>query len=208
MRIGIVACDIFKREIEHLTADDPDIVHREYLEFALHVYPEEMRRTVIEKVNALEGQVDAVFIGYATCQKLAGLPQEVRVPSIMLEGDDCVSVLLGPLEYAQEKAVCTGTWFATPGWAEQGMNAIIKELHLDSAVDQGYDPMYFVDMLFESYKRCLYVDSGVGDREHFENLSREFAAQIRLPHDSRCGNLDRLAGAIGDTKRLASSKAV
>jgi hypothetical protein len=201
-RIGIVACEILKEEIEKLTAGDPDIVHREYLEFALHVYPEEMRRTIVEKVNALEGKVDAVFIGYAVCQSLNDLPDAVKVPSVMLEGDDCISVIIGPVEYQKEKATCTGTWFSSPGWAEKGTDAIVKELHLDSMVAEGYDPMYFMDMIFDAYKRCLYIDTGVGNREHSEALSRQFAQQLKLQHDSRQGNLDRLAEAIRRTKQL------
>jgi hypothetical protein len=203
MRIGIVACDIFKPEIEFLTEGDNDIAHKEYLEFALHVNPEEMRRTVVEKVNALAGTVDAVFIGYATCQKLGGLAQEVDVPAFMLEGDDCISVLLGPVEYAREKEICAGTWFSSPGWAEQGMAAVIKELHLDSMVDQGYDPMFFVDMIFDAYRRCLYIDTGTGNRERCEALSQEFAAQIKVPHSSRQGSLERLAEGIRRTKERA-----
>lgn len=206
MRIGIVACDIFKQEIEALTEGDEDIVHKEYLEFALHVHPEEMRQTVIEKVNALTGKADAVFIGYATCQKLGGLPQEVKLPAVMLEGDDCISVLIGPVEYAREKGVCAGTWFSSPGWAEQGMAAVIKELHLDSMVDQGYDPMYFVDIIFDSYRRCLYIDTGVGDKEGCEARSREFASQIKVPHHTRQGSLERLAEGIRRAKVMASAR--
>jgi Protein of unknown function (DUF1638) len=204
IRIGIVACDIFKREIESLVNGDPDVVHLEFLEFALHCNPEEMRGTVLEKVNALEGKVDAVFIGYAICQKLNGLPQETTVPSLMLDGDDCISVLLGPIDYAQEKAVCTGTWFSTPGWAEQGMQAVIKELHLDSMVEQGYDPMYFVDIIFQSYGRCLYIDTGVGDSKHYEARSIQFAEQLGLPHSCRRGDLGRLAEGLRKTKELAA----
>jgi hypothetical protein len=205
IKIGIVACDIFKREIESLVKDDPDVVHCEFLEFALHVNSDEMRQTVLDKVNALQGKVDAVFIGYAICQKLNGLPKETKVPSFMLEGDDCISVLLGPVDYAKEKAVCTGTWFSTPGWAEQGMAAVIKELHLDSMVDEGYDPMYFVDMIFQSYGRCLYIDTGVGDTKHYEELSIKFAEQLKLPHASRCGDLSRLAEGIKKAKELAAA---
>jgi hypothetical protein len=202
--IGIVACEIFKREIESLVAGDPDVTHMEFLEFALHVNADEMRQTVLEKVNSLQGKVNAVFIGYAICQKLSGLPRETTVPSIMLDGDDCISVLLGPVDYAKEKAICTGTWFSTPGWAEQGMRAVIKELHLDSMVDEGYDPMYFVDIIFQSYGRCLYIDTRVGDSEHYEARSVQFAEQLKLPHSSRLGDLSRLAEGITRTKALAA----
>lgn len=56
MRLGIIACDILEREIEFLTKDDPDFTYREYIEFALHENPPEMKRVIIEKVNALEGR--------------------------------------------------------------------------------------------------------------------------------------------------------
>ena len=155
--------------------------------------------------DGLGRKVDAVSVGYATCQKLSGIPQEVSVPSVMLEGDDCISVLLGPVEYAREGNMHR-YWFSSPGWAEQGMAAVIKELHLDSMVDQGYDPMYFVDMIFDAYRRCLYIDTGIGDRERCEALSREFAAQLKLPHDTRSGSVDRLAEGIRKTKELAAAR--
>ena len=203
MRIGIVACDILKNEIEALTAGDEDIVHREYLEFGLHMYPEEMRRKVIEAVDRLEGKVDAVFIGYATCQSLAALDKEVKVPSVMLEGDDCICVLMGARKYAEAKAECTGTWFSSPGWAEQGMEAVIKELHLDSMIEEGYSPEYFLDIIFDAYKRCLFVDTGVGDREELLKRSIDFAQQLKLPHGCTTGTLENLESAILRTKQIA-----
>lgn len=203
MRIGIVACEVLKNEIESLVENDPDIVHKDYLEFALHVYSEDMRRTIVEKVDQLEGMVDAVLIGYAVCQSLDGLDREVKVPSIMLEGDDCISVLLGPTQYAGAKAECTGTWFSSPGWAELGMSGVIKELHLDSMLEEGFGPEYFLDIIFDAYKRCLYIDTGVGDRESLERLSFDFARQLRLPHESRCGTLENLDKALRRTKELA-----
>lgn len=202
IRIGIIACEILKKEIEELTKDDPDIVHREYLEFALHVYPEEMRRTVIDKVDQLEGKVDAVFIGYAVCQSLSGVPDAVKVPSVMLEGDDCLAVLLGPVEYCNEKAKCTGTWFSSPGWAEKGVEGVIKELHLDSV--EGIDPMYFMDIIFQSYSRCLFIDTGIGDKERYEAMTREFAEHLRLKCDSRTGTLENLRRHLRKTKDLAA----
>ena len=52
MRLAIVACNILKAEIEFLTKDDPDFVHRECMKFALHENPEHMRDVIIEKVNS------------------------------------------------------------------------------------------------------------------------------------------------------------
>lgn len=202
MRLGIIACDIFKRELDLLLQDDPEVVHKEYLEFGLHCEPEKLKWTVIDKCNALEGKVDAIFLGYSICQSLKDVTREIRVPAFMLDGDDCIAVFLTPVGYAQEKVKCTGTWFNTPGWADLGIKGCIKELHLDSAIDQGYDPMYFMDMLFTGYSRCLFIDTGV-DKEHFEALSMDFARTMNLRHESRCCDLHLLEEGIRKAKALA-----
>jgi hypothetical protein len=203
VRIGIIACDIWKREIDAVVGDDSSIVHKEYLEFALHVDSAKLKATVIEKVNSLEGKVDAVFLGYATCQSLKGVREELRVPTVMLDADDCIGALLSPLRYAEEKRKVTGTWFNTSGWAEMGLKGVIKELRLDSAVEQGYEPMYFVKIIFSGYSRCLFIDTGVGERERYQGLSEEFSDQVGLKHECTSCGLDALQKAWEDTKALA-----
>ncbi|MDR3205896.1 MAG: DUF1638 domain-containing protein [Candidatus Methanoplasma sp.] len=200
MRLGIVACDILKNEIEFVTRDDPDFVHREYLEFALHIIPENMRAVIIETVNALEGKVDAVLLGYATCMSLGGITNELKVPAVMLSGSDCIEALLGSDRYEAEKRNCPGTWFSSPGWAEEGINGLIKEFHLDSV--EGYDPSYFLDILFGSYKRCLFIDPGIGNEDVFHAKSEEFAKSLKLEHECcKCG-LERIRDAVAGAKRL------
>ena len=205
MRIGLVACDILEPEFEHLIKDDPDFVHKEYVEFALHAYPDEMRSKLIEKVNALKGKVDVVLLGYAVCQSLGDFPKAVDVPTVMFDGDDCICVLLGAKEYTREKKVCAGTWFSSPGWAREGMEGMIKEMHLDSV--EGVDPMVFMDMLFDSYERCLYIDTGVKDECDCNYLerSKEFACRLKLRHDERRCDLTALENLIRKAKELAKS---
>lgn len=201
MRLGIIACDILKPEIEFLTKDDPDFVVREYLEFALHEYPQEMKQKIIETVNRYEGQLDAVFLGYAVCQSLEGVTQQLKVPTVMLRGADCIDALLTPPEYNREKRICAGTWFVSPGWAEQGVNGLIKELHLDSV--EGVEPDFFLDMLFGSYQRCLFIDTGIGNTEYYRSKSEEVADRLKLKHDCRTCGLENIEEAIRRTKELA-----
>jgi len=203
IRIGIVACDIVKREIEMLTKDDPDIVHREYLEFALHIDSAYLKATVKDKVNALKGKVDAVFLGYAICQSLRDITKEVEVPTAMLEADDCIGAFLTPLEYEKEKRRCTGTWFSSPGWAELGIDGVVKELHLDSVKDQGYDPMYFLNIIFNGYSRCLYIHTGVDAETQYMEKSKDFACRLNLRHEQRRCDLRVIEIALSEAKNLA-----
>lgn len=200
MKIAIIACDIFQKEIDLLVENDPDVVHKEYLEFALHDNPDILRIRILEKVHALVGKVDAVFLGYAVCQSLKGISNELPIPTVMLDADDCIGVFLTPLEYADEKSKCPGTWFNSPRWAELGIEGAQKELHLDCLIDQGYEPMYFLKLMFDGYERCLFLDTGVPDREKWESLSKEFAMQLELRHECRCCDLRMLERGLADTK--------
>jgi len=201
MKIGIVACNVLKGEIEFLTKDDPDFVHREYLEFALHEDAQNMKRVITKTVNELEGKVDAVLLGYAICQSLKDIPSELKVPTVMLPGADCVDALLGTEEYNKEKKKCIGTWFSTPGWAVEGVDGLIKAFHLDSA--EGYEPQFFLDMMFESYERCLYIDTGIGKSKEYAEMSQDLADQLKLRLECRsCSGLRAIEDAITNVKKL------
>ena len=198
MNLGIVACDILKPEIEFLTKGDPDFTEREYLEFALHEYPKDMKNKILETVGKMEDKVDGVLIGYAICQSLEGITNEIKVPAVMLPGADCIDALLTTDEYNKEKKICPGTWFVSPGWAEEGKNGIIKELHLDAV--EGYPPEFFLDILFASYERTLFIDTGIGNEEEYRKKSESLAKELKLTHSCRKCNLDQFRDAIKELK--------
>ena len=200
MKIGILACDILKPELDYLTEGDPDIVMKKYLEFALHEDPPNMRKVILEEAKDFVGKVDVLFLGYAICSSLEKITDEIPIPSVMLKGCDCIEAILGPEEYAAEKKVCTGTWFNTPGWALEGTKGLIKELHLDSI--EGFEPEFFFDIIFDSYQRTLFLDTGIGDEEHYIQLSEEFAKELNLKHDFRKCDLSRISAALQEAKTL------
>jgi len=180
MRIGIVACDILKLELEKALKNfewGNDVV---YLDAALHVNPDNMRERIVEEVNKLKGQVDGVFLGYGFCQSLKGIEADCTVPVVLPQVDDCISLLMGPERYAQEVKKEVGTWFMTPGWAEIGAEMVIKELHLDRVVKYGRDPMDMARRVFQHYRRGLLIDTGVGDREQTLSRARSFCADFNL----------------------------
>jgi len=203
LRIGILACDILKPELEYLTASDEDIVMKKYLEFALHEDPPHMKKVILEEAKEFEGKVDVLFLGYAICSSLDRITEEIPIPSVMLQGCDCIEAILGPDEYKAEKKICTGTWFNTPGWALEGRQGLIKELHLDML--EGFEPEFFFDIIFDSYQRVLFLDTGIGDEDRYEGLSHKFADELNLRHDCRKCDISRIEKALSEAKRLASA---
>ncbi|OPY32444.1 MAG: hypothetical protein A4E32_01025 [Methanomassiliicoccales archaeon PtaU1.Bin124] len=204
MRIAIVACDTFKRELEELTHDDDDFVYHEYLEFGLHEFPKELKVAVIEKVNSLEGKVDAVLLGYGTCQSLKDIEKELKVPTVTFHEDDCIGVFLTQDEYNLERKKCAGTFYAIPYFAEMGMDFFTKnwEKRMGDAAKE-IDINQIVRFMFDGYSRSLYVHT-TGDREHYECCAKKFADDLSLRHESRDGTLKVMKDAIEQVKELAS----
>ena len=205
MRLGIIACEAFKEELELLVEGDRDIVHKEYLEFHLHEHPLELRAAVIGKVNDLEGKADAVFLAYGICQSLRDVIDELRVPTATLEEDDCVGVLLTAEGYANERKACTGTFYAIPYFASKGLAWFEDDLRekMPDHEELGLGFRWYMDQLFDGYSRCLLIDTGAGDLEVCEATSREFADYLGLKHESRSGTLERLRDGLARARSLA-----
>jgi len=208
MRIGIIACETFKRNLEPLIKDDPDIVYKEFLEFGLHEYPDELKAAVVEKVNSLEGKVDAVLLGYGICNSLRDITKMLKVPTIQLMGDDCIGVLLTPEEYALERKKCAGTMYHTPYFALMNREWFEKKMRtqMPNFEEMGISLDWFLSKMFEGYSRVLFIDDGLGDIEPYVELSRQFAMELNLRHECRCGTQEILEQALISTKELAMEK--
>ncbi|MGE5379378.1 MAG: DUF1638 domain-containing protein [Candidatus Saccharibacteria bacterium] len=209
MRIGIIACETFERGLEHLTKDDQDIAYKEYLEFGLHEWPEDLKKAVIEKVNSLEGKVDAVLLGYGICNSLKDVTKQMKVPTVQLFGDDCIGVLITPDEYEKERKLCAGTMYHTPYFAKMNREWFEKKMRKDmpNYEELGISIDWFLEKMFDGYSRVLFIDDGLGDMTEFIALSRKFAEELKLRHECRCGTLELLAEGLAKTKELARSGA-
>jgi hypothetical protein len=204
MRIGIISCEVFKSELEKLIKDDPDIVYAEFLEFALHVEAQDLVNTIKEKVEALKDKVDAVLICYGYCKVLHGIENKVSVPSVLLQAEDCIGVFLTPHVYAEEKIKNPGTWFMSPYWAKLGVDAVIKELHINEvSLKRNLDPMYLVRMFFDGYTRAMFIDTEIDERDFYEEKAKEFANLFDFQFESRDGTLLMLEKALKQVKELA-----
>jgi len=205
MRIGVVACECFKNELEMVLAGEV-VEEKVYLEFGLHAYPQELRREIVRTVNGLKGKVDAVFLAYGVCNSLGGIADELEVPTVTLRADDCIGALLTPEEYARERKRCAGTMFHIPFMSQMGVGYFEKELtsKMPNYKELGVDLDWYLGIMFDGYSRCLFIDTGIGDRERYENLSKEFARQLSLRYETREGTVQMLRDGLMETKDLAS----
>jgi hypothetical protein len=206
MRIAIVACDHFKRELEALTEGDLDFVMRDYLEFNLHNDPNRLRDVIVEKVNGLEGTMDAVLLGYGVCGSLNNIVDELRVPTVTFKADDCIAVYLTQEVYDRERAKVPLTYYSTPYFSDMDMewqeNDWEKKMGIEMDTDD-FKKMY--SRMFDGYSRSIYIHT-IGERECFEKKAKRFADELSLSYETRDGSLAVMQDAIRQVKELAARK--
>jgi len=203
LRIAIIACDHFKRELDALTEGDEDFFYFEYLEYSLHNDPKKLKMEVVDRVNSLEGKADAVLIGYGTCGSLTDIDKEVKVPAVMFKADDCIGVYLTQEVYEREKKSVPLTYYSTPYYSDMDMDWYEKDWKGKMGpAAEGIDFKEMFVKMFDGYSRTLYVHT-IGDRECFEKKAKKFADELSLRYESRDGTLSVMEDAIAQVKKLA-----
>ena len=206
MKIAIIACDHFKRELETLTDGDADFVMHEYLEFSYHNDPNKLRQVIVEKVNGLEGTMDAVLLGYGVCGSLTNIVDELRVPTVTFKADDCIAVYLTQEVVDRERKKVPLTYYSTPYFSEMDMewqeNDWEKKMGFEMETD---DFKRMFSKMFDGYSRSVYIHT-IGDRECFEKKAKQFAEELSLSYETREGTLSVMQDAISQVKELAARK--
>ena len=80
-----------------------------------------------------------------------------------------------------------------------------KDSYYVSYMEGEYDPEFFLDIVFESYSRSLYIDTGVDPDGEYEKKARKFAEELGFRHDCRTCDLKNISSTIRRAKELAAT---
>jgi len=206
MKIGVVACKIMKRELDKVLSKVDGVTEVVYLEEGKHMYPDRLKISVREEIKAIKDKVDVIFLGYGHCQSLKGIEDEFDIPIIHPQAEDCIGILLTPERYAKELTKEAGTWFMTPGWAEAGVDMIMKVMHLDEYSNKEIDTKELTDELFASYTRGLYIDTGVGDDKYFTEKAKESCEMFDVRLEKTVSTSTILEDSLAECREIAAEK--
>ena len=207
MRIGVVACDIMKLELDKLLSKTPGITEIIYLEAALHCHPKKMKETILENVKAIKDRVDVIFLGYGFCQSLKGVEDEIDIPVVMPQMEDCIQIFMTPDRHRDAVRKEVGTWFMSPGWAEIGAEMVIKGNHLDRVVKYGKDPMEMAKRHMSAFRTGLYIDTGVGKNDYYIGKANEFCDIFSLTLEKTTGTSAVLEEHLEKAQKIAAQAA-
>ena len=177
MRLKLLACEIFYREISSLTANLPHRVDVEFLPQQLHVIGRvRMKDRLTEYLAAIdENCYDAILLAYGLCSGgIAGLTAG-KIPLVVPRAHDCITLFLGCRKKYQDYFFANGgTYFMTIGWFEQ-----------DNALNYGIEMMPF-------YNKLAFIETGIEPDNTFERRAQKLAEERHWEFEKLTGDLTLL----------------
>jgi hypothetical protein len=214
MRLKLIACEIFYRELCFAVARSANQIDIEFLPKGLHdIGQAGMSAKLTETLAAVdESRYEAILLGYALCSNgILGLSAR-SIPLVVPRAHDCITLFLGSKErYLEYFQTHPGVYFKTTGWLERGEG--LTQYHEDSiqrqsGMTQSYDELvakYGEDnakFLYEqlcnmtrNYSGTAFIEMGIEPDDRFEQQARGQAA-------ARGWKFEKLAGDMGLIQQL------
>ena len=121
LRLHVIACPVFQRELALLAAEVQTAVTFRHLEMGLHEGgAHDLKAALQSAIDAVPaGQCDAIAIAYGLCNRgVVGLLARA-LPVVIPRAHDCIGMLLGSSrEYLAQLEAQPGTYFQSAGWLE------------------------------------------------------------------------------------------
>lgn len=124
MRLKLISCNVFQREVCLCLSTTPHLVDVEFTELGEHANSAGLRALLQGKIDATEAtgkHYDAVLLLFGLCgNATAGLRARSR-PLVLPRAHDCCTILLGSKErFAQHFKDAPSTPFSSVGYMERG----------------------------------------------------------------------------------------
>lgn len=122
LRLKLISCEIFYRELCACTAASPNIIDLQFLTQGLHdLKSEKMQERLQKEIDAVNpDKYAAILLGFALCNNgIVGLGH-ASLPVVVPRSHDCIALFLGSRQaYTDYFNEVPGTYYKTSGWMER-----------------------------------------------------------------------------------------
>ena len=215
LRLLVIACPVFQREIELLTAAaGKTAVTMRWLEMGLHERPAGNLHAALQaEIDAAAPEnFDAIAIAYGLCNRgIIGLAARA-LPVVIPRAHDCIGMLLGSSAcYLAQLEAQPGTYFQSAGWLENSpANGEVRPQHFTFGPGSNVTREKLVAQYGEDNADFL-LEQFAGFTRHYERLAfidtpapaaEKWAAVAQNLAQRRGWKFERLAGDLGWLRRL------
>ena len=192
MKLAVIACRVFTRDISLAAAKSENICELFWLDQGLHTTPAVLAETLKKTITEIEERqaalpehrkYDAIVLGYGLCSNgIIGAGSAV-LPVVAPRCDDCIALFLGSqARYLELFHAHPGLYWYNPNWIEQSDPSCPASFERNYAL---YAEMYGEDnaeFLIEAdrswvknYRAAGYIHSPVHENESYIEFTRQTA---------------------------------
>lgn len=203
LRLKLIACEIFYRELCLCVAQSPNIVDVQFLTQGLHdLRTEKMAERLQKEIDAARAErYSAVLLGFALCNNgIVGLGHS-ELPLVVPRSHDCIALFLGSRAaydaYFNENP---GTYYKTSGWIERDSENLEETREEDQSP---FGALRSFEEYAEKYgeENARYIMETMGGLHNYSRFSYiHMPGLAPLPYDEDTRELARKAGFDFDRK--------
>jgi hypothetical protein len=214
MKLKLLCCEVFFREVCLLAANSPHTIDLAFLPKGLHdLGVERMVPRLQEQIDALsDGGYAAIVLVYGLCNNgIVGLQaRDTRL--VVARAHDCITLFMGDRKrYLDYFHAHPGTYYRTTGWLEHadstgaGEETVSQKLGMAMRYEElvskyGEDNARYIQETLgdwtQNYDRLTYIRMGLDCEAPFRDLARREAAERGWTFDEVEGSMALLRKAI------------
>lgn len=195
MRLKVLCCEVFTREIDALSKNCANSLDVELLPKGLHdLGQEKMTARLQAEIDRFSGcGFDAIIMVYGLCNNgIAGLTaRDTRI--VVPRAHDCITLFMGSRElYQKQFEGRPGTYYRTTGWIEHespdgaGDETVQQKLGLFMQFEElvekyGEENARYIQETMGSgvqhYDRLAFIRMGVEGEQRFADMARQEARE-------------------------------
>lgn len=124
MRLNVIACNVFMREVCQAVAESPQVIDLEFTELGDHIHSETLRAKLQARIDAAEASCkgyDAIVLLFGVCGNATVGLQARKIPLVIPRAHDCCTILLGSTEaFRTHFSDNPSRPFSSSGYLERG----------------------------------------------------------------------------------------
>ena len=173
----IVACATV---IEEMLPVLPEDVSYETLDFELHLRPQELKKSLQEKIDDFSQRADVLLLGYGLCSMAVVGLRAASAHLVIPRVDDCIAIFLGSCRaYTEQSQKEPGTYYLTKGWIEVGDTPFQEYQRLAEKYGE-VKAMRMIRLMLKNYTRLGFINTGQYEIERYRDYARRTAEQFGL----------------------------
>lgn len=163
----IIACSVFKTELEYLKASGKINIPIIYLDSMLHMYPAKLQQLLDVKIK--ENNSYKIILVFGDCHARM-VDYENNKNMVRTQGINCCEIILGSEKY--KKIRKEGAFFLLPEWAERWKEVFVEYMGFKNSKSAS---RFMNDM----HKKVVYIDTGYKETDN--PLLKEISEFVGLP---------------------------